>query len=566
VTCGSGAQWTAARGGSSLATPGTEVSEMKQLSGIDHMFLQMERGNQYMHVAGLGIYDPSSAPDGKVRFKDILKFFSARIERIPHFRRRLVTVPLSLDRPYWVEDASIDVEFHVRHIALPQPGDWRQLCIQVARLHSRPLDRSKPLWEVYVIEGLENVEGTPPGSFALYTKLHHSLMDGESGTEIARATHSLTPDATEEPETPAPVRVADRDPTAAEVYSRALVNSFARLPELTRFSLRTAGRLAVVGAGYAARRAASREQLKASLASLITGDLSSVLPKMPPATRFGGPVSAHRVFEAVGLPMADLKTIRRQIPDVTINDLFMAVVGGALNKYLVASNEAPAPILAGVPMTLRGNDKTQDGNRIGFTVMPVCSDTADPIERLLAIRAAGATAKRVTGAIGKDLTMNMLEVLPPPLSQALLRNLKVPKLGLIVSNVRGPEVPIYMAGARLVAYLPISIVIDGIGLNCTGFSYAGTLWICAVSCRDMLPDPALFAGCLRESFDDLKRGAAEYAAREADSAADSADHTSDSTPRAAKPARSRRVRKAAAATGKRKGNGSAGVAPNGGRT
>ena len=487
---------------------------MQQLSGIDNMFLQLERGRQYMHVAGLGIYDPSTAPDGKVRFKDILKFFSARIEQFPHFRRRLVTVPLALDRPYWVEDPAIDVEFHVRHIALPQPGDWRQLCIQVARLHSRPLDRSKPLWEVYVIEGLENVDGVPPGSFALYTKLHHALIDGESASEITQAIHSLTPDTLDdEVEEAVPVRVADRDPTSVEIYARAALNAVGRLPEFTRISLRTAGRLAVVGADAVRRSATSGGQLKANLASFVAGDLTSMLPKRPAVTRFGGAVSAHRVFEAVGLPMADLKTLRQQVPGVTINDLFMTVVGGALNRYLGEKGELPAAsIVAGVPMTLRGSDKTQDGNRVGFTVMPVHSEIADPLERLNAIASAGATAKRVTGAIGKDLTMNVLEVLPPPLSQALLQNIRLPKLGLIVSNVRGPEVPIYMAGARLVGHLPISIVVDGIGLNCTGFSYAGTLWICAVSCRDMLPDPAFFAECLRGSFDDLKQRAAEAAA------------------------------------------------------
>ena len=141
---------------------------MKQLSGADSMFLQFEHGNNFMHVASLAIYDPSTAPGGGVRFKDILRFFSARIEQFPQFRRRLVTVPLSLDRPYWIEDPTFDVEFHVRHIALPHPGDWRQLCIQVARLHSRPLDRSRPLWEAYVIEGLHNIPGVPKGSFALY--------------------------------------------------------------------------------------------------------------------------------------------------------------------------------------------------------------------------------------------------------------------------------------------------------------------------------------------------------------------------------------------------------------
>src|SRR4029453_411795 len=172
-----------------------ESASMRQLSGLDYAFLQLERGNNFMHVAGLGIYDPSTAPGGKVRFKDILRFFSARIERFPHFRLRLITVPSIFDGPLWVEDAELDVEFHVRHIALPQPGDWRQLCIQVARLHSGPLDRSKPLWEAYVIEGLHNVPGVPPGSFALYTKVHHALIDGESGTELLAALHDLEPGA-----------------------------------------------------------------------------------------------------------------------------------------------------------------------------------------------------------------------------------------------------------------------------------------------------------------------------------------------------------------------------------
>jgi WS/DGAT/MGAT family acyltransferase len=523
---------------------------MKQLSGIDHMFLQMERGNQFMHVAGLGIYDPSTAPGGKVRFKDVLKFFAARIGEFPQFRRRLVTVPLALDRPYWVEDAAFDVEFHVRHIALPQPGDWRQLCIQVARLHSRPLDRSKPLWEVYVIEGLDNVDGAPPGSFALYTKMHHSLIDGESGSEITRAIHSLAPDAAEELDTSPPVRTAELDPSTFEMYSRALANHLGRMPDLARFSLRTASRVAAAGATYVARTATNRAEIKSRLLSMITGDLSTVVPKLSPVTRFSANVSAHRVFEGVALSMAEMKAVRQQVPDVTINDLFMTVVGGALNRYLAAKKELPASsLIAAVPMTLRGADKSQEGNRVGFTVMPVCSEIADPIERLLAIRSAGATAKRVTGAIGKDLTMNMLDVLPPPLSEAVIRNIKLPRLGLLVSNVHGPDVPIYMAGASLVGYLLLSIVIDGIGLNCTGFSYAGKLWICAVSCREMLPDPRFFADCLRESFEDLKRGAAAHAERNAPAALEGRETTT--------PARRKRTRPAAAAR-RRKVNGTVG--------
>ena len=296
-----------------------------------------------------------------MRFKEILRFFSSRIGQFPQFRRRLVRVPLSLDRPYWVEDPEFDVEFHVRHIALPEPGDWRQLCIQVARLHSRPLDPSKPLWEVYVIEGLENVDGPPPGSFALYIKFHHALFDGEAATEVTRAVHSLTPDAPEDFDGPTPVRYAERDPSPFEVCSRALVHNAVGLPKFSAFALRTTAGLVRTGAKVAAQNPAA---VKAGIAALLKGDLSSLLPIKAPATRFSGPVSAHRVFEAVGLSMDDIRTIRQQLPGVTVNDVFMSVVGGALRKYLASKNELPATsMLAAVPMSLRGTDKTRKATR-----------------------------------------------------------------------------------------------------------------------------------------------------------------------------------------------------------
>jgi WS/DGAT/MGAT family acyltransferase len=265
-----------------------ESARMRQLSGLDYAFLQLERGNNFMHVAGLGIYDPSTAPGGKVRFKDILRFFSARIERFPHFRRRLITVPWMLDRPWWVEDAELDVEFHVRHIALPRPGDWRQLCIQVARLHSRPLDRSKPLWEAYVIEGLHNVPGVPPGSFALYTKVHHALIDGEAGSELTRAIHSLSPDDVEtEDAAGVTVRIADREPLAIEIYARAIANNLQKLPELTRFSVDAATLAAGLGAGLVRRMAGDRARLRDKLTALVSGDLTAALHgcRPPPASR-----------------------------------------------------------------------------------------------------------------------------------------------------------------------------------------------------------------------------------------------------------------------------------------
>jgi WS/DGAT/MGAT family acyltransferase len=226
--------------------------------------------------------------------------------------------------------------------------------------------------------------------------------------------------------------------------------------------------------------------------SLLGGDLSTLLPRMPPATRFSGKVSAHRVFTTAELPMADFKQIRRTVPEATINDQFLCVVGGALRKYLDAKKELPdSTLLAMVPVTLRGSDKGGEGNQVGGTVMPVHTEMADPMERLRAICRDARSAKALNDAIGKEVMRDLLQYLPSVIANPVLRNVKLPGLSLIVSNVRGPDVPLYMAGARLMKYEPVSIAVDGMGLNITGFSYDGTLRICAISCREMLPDPGL---------------------------------------------------------------------------
>ena len=472
---------------------------MKQLSGMDNVFLRLERGNQYMHVAGLGIYDPSSAPGGFVRFKDILRFFESRLDTAPVFRRRLVTVPLDLDRPYWVEDDHVDVEFHVRHVALPHPGDWRQLCIQVARIHSRPLDRSKPLWEAYVIEGLDNIPGIPKGSFAFYTKFHHAAIDGEGGTEVLKAIHSFSPED-EDAAGARRARFRDREPLALELYGRALLHGAQRVPKAARFSLQTARRLAGLGAGYAGQLAQLLQE--AGVPSVAT--LRSKL-RRPPATRFSGKVSAHRVVELVELPLADIKRVREKTGGATVNDIFLATVGGALHKYLDAKGELPERTMtAQVPMTLRGGEKGGDiGNQIGVAVMPIHSEVADPLERLTLIGEGAEKAKALVSAVGKDLTQHLYDLLPAAASELFTTQVMLPTMNVIVSNVRGPDLPIYLAGARMVAFAPVSIALNGLGLNVTGFSYAGTMWVCAVSCREMMPDPGFFADCLRGAFAEL---------------------------------------------------------------
>ena len=225
---------------------------MQQLSGLDSSFLYLETGSTPMHIGSLSIYDQSTAPGGRVTFKEILSFFSERLHKARAFRQRLVRVPLSLDHPYWIEDPDFDLEFHVRHIALPAPGDWRQLCIQAARLHARPLDRNKPLWEAYVIEGLDNVEGVPKGSFALVTKIHHAAIDGVSGAEISAAIHDLSAEADVEP--PARAWQPERFPTGLELLSKSAVRSVRTPVKFARLLYRSTPSLAKVIGGITTRQ------------------------------------------------------------------------------------------------------------------------------------------------------------------------------------------------------------------------------------------------------------------------------------------------------------------------
>ena len=487
---------------------------MKHLSGLDNLFLAVEHGNQLMQVAALGIYDPSTAPGGELRFKSILNFFESRMKQTRVFRRRLIAVPWGLDRPYWIDDTDVDVEYHVRHIALPQPGDWRQLMIQVARLHSRSLDKSKPLWEAYIIEGLDHVPGIVPGSFALYIKFHHAAVDGEGGVEIIRAVHSLSPTVDPEADEGAsPIAIiADRDPTIAELCARAVghracqVLDGARLVvDLGKRALGAGVDLVTSGKVLAAGRkiVASRLGL-AEMAAEMTGSHGEAL-HLRPHTRFDGRISAHRVVDVAGLSLADCSSIRQHVDGVTINDIFMATASGALRKYLELKGELPAASLnAMMPISTRGAYKGGDAsNQVAMTALPLRTDIADPLERLRAVRRATRLGKSVSAALGRDLPARLLEVLPAFLVEQVMRSALVPLVNVTVSNVHGPDEALYMAGAKLQMFTPVSIVIDGVGLNLTGLSYNGTLWVCFVSCRKMLPDPAVFVQCLNQSFDEL---------------------------------------------------------------
>ena len=470
---------------------------MKQLSGTDNLFLAQETGNQRAHVAGLGIYDPSTAPGGKVRFKDVIEFFTSRLDKSAVFRRRLVRVPFDLDRPYWIDEKNIDVEYHVRHMALPRPGDWRQLMIQVARIHARPLDLSKPAWEAYIIEGVDNVPNLAPGSFALYIKFHHSAIDGQAGAALVGSLHSLTPEI-ETVSRKLLTKVVDREPTTLELLARMVGSRVDQAVNATKLL----GALAPFAFQLGQKQIET--MVRGSLGVRVGEDgreAAGVSKKAPP-TRFNGPLSPHRVVDAMPLPFGDIQKIREAVPGSTINDVFVSVCGGTLGKYLQAKGELPEISLnALVPMSIHGEAKSGDaGNQIGMAFVPVFSNIADARERLRKVSRGTTKGKNAVNSVGKDLPARIFQTLPSKAVDFAVRHVLLPQFNFTVSNVRGPSLSLYMAGARLHGFMPVSMLLDGMGLNVTGFSYNGTLWVCAVSDRMMMPDPEFFMNCFRESF------------------------------------------------------------------
>ncbi|NNC55717.1 MAG: wax ester/triacylglycerol synthase family O-acyltransferase, partial [Pseudomonadales bacterium] len=334
---------------------------MHQLTGMDASFLYMETPTQPMHISGLSIYDQSTAPGGAVRFKEIVANITERVKPLPAMTRRLQQVPFSLDHPYWISDGNFDPEFHIRHIALPQPGDWRQLCILVSRLHARQLDRARPLWEIYIIEGLDYVEGVPPGSFAMFSKTHHAAIDGASGVEMMSAIHDRTP-GYQPVSDPVPVP-ADPQPTRMGLLLRAQMNNLKK-----PFHFVGVARNTVPGFASALNRLRKRELQRV---------------KDVPRTRFNGQVSAHRVFEATHFPLIDIKAIKDSVPGATVNDAALAVVGGALRLYLDHHGELSQHSLAAMaPINVRSGADASGGNMVSSMTVKVRSDIEGPLQRL----------------------------------------------------------------------------------------------------------------------------------------------------------------------------------------
>ncbi|WP_417594383.1 WS/DGAT/MGAT family O-acyltransferase [Parasphingorhabdus sp.] len=486
----------------------TEQSNISQLSAQDAQFLYIQSATNLTHVMAVYIFDPSTAPGGKVRFKDIIEHMRKRMDVSPMFKRKLYRLPMDIDHPYWVKDEHFDLEAHISHGRLPAPGDWRQFCIHVARHHSKPLDMTRPLWDMYVLEGLDNIPGYAKGSYAILTRIHHSTIDGVSGAHFFAAVSDKDPHGTPAIPLPEGDSPANDLPTTSEILSRAINNTVTSPVKLAQALLKFA------------------PALVSSAQKSITGGDDKTATGVP-QTRFNGPVTPHKMFDAITFDLDELKKMRLKVSDATINDVVLAICSGALRHYLTKHKELPKDSLVAVaPVNARSRsgDEANPGNNISAMTIKIWSNIADPVERLEAIRDTTRETKAaksgLSARIMTDLTQHIPGVTMASVARILTDERFAPKMSnLMVSNVPGPQIQLYMNGAKLTHQYGLAPLAHGMGLFIATPSYNGTISFNIISDRKMMPDIEFFRECLQRAFKELRDAKPKAGARQTKKAA-----------------------------------------------
>jgi len=468
---------------------------MHQLTGLDGAFLAMETSAVFGHVGSVCIVDPSTSAV-PLNLAQLTEMVGSRLPLVPPFRRRLAEVPFGLDQPYWIEDPDFDLEYHVREIALPAPGTDAMLAEQAARLHARPLDRARPLWEMYLISGLSG------GRMAVYTKVHHAAIDGVSGADIMGTLLDTTPEP-REIEAP-PKRVVDRMPSSIELLTRSALSLTFQPVRAARVSLE------LLRAAPALVRSPGRPHLPVIDDLLDRARSRTATLERPhlraPRTPFNRPITPHRRFAFFDVPLADVKAIKNAA-GVTVNDVVMALCAGALRRWLLERDALPeAPLVAGIPVSVRTEaEKGTGGNRVSAMLAALPTNQEDPLLRLQAVTEATKVAKEQHGALPADLLSDVTAFAMPALAgqaarlSARLRLVeRISPFNLIVSNVPGPNIPLYYAGAQMLSYYPLSAIADGQGLNITVISYRDQMNFGLIACRELVPDLDVMAGYLQD--------------------------------------------------------------------
>ena len=483
---------------------------MKQLSGLDTMFLNLETNAVPMHVGGVAILDPSSAPEG-FGFAHLKKHIERRLHLLPMFRRRLLASPLALDQPYWIEDPDFDLENHVRHRALPSPGTAQQLSEFVCDVVSTRLDRSMPLWRVYYVEGLEG------GKVAVITKIHHACIDGVSGAEMMGTLldFSVEGRAIAPPEHP---WTPDTVPSQKELLATSLRN-FSQSPgEALRLLKESAGVAIHLARGMlSAKFEAFRDPKGPPEEPAYDRENGMKSGVTAPRMLFNTTITARRSYACRSLSLADVKFVKNAF-GCSVNDVVLCISAEALRNYLNSKDALPSKsLVAAIPVSVRTEEeKGTAGNKVTMARTTLGTHIADPVERLRAIGARMGKVKQNLKAVPARLIMDWANVPAPGLvAQAArlyenfsIQNLHAPPYNLVISNVPGPPQPLFFAGARVLANYPVSIPYHGLAFNITVMSYQNNLDIGLTGHRGTVPDPEVIMDGMVAALNKLKAAAA----------------------------------------------------------
>lgn len=463
------------------------MGPVERLSGLDATFLYAETPRNHLHMTGVLVLDPATKPGG-YSFAAMKEFIAGRVHLSPAFTRKVMPVPFGVAHPVWVDDPDFDLEAHLHRIAVPSPGDTRQLAQLAGEIASWPLDRRRPLWDMWFIEGLAG------GRIAMVARMHHATIDGVSGANLMMHLFDLEP----EPATPAaaPAAPPERTPSDLELLVEGLVSRTTRPLLLGRAVAETAR----AGAEFLRRR-------------LLLDAGSMATPFTAPATPFNAPITAHRTVAFTSVALADVRAVKDAY-GTTVNDVILAVCAGAVRHWLADHGALPRrPLVAGVPVSTRGEDETATfgANLISLMFVSLATEVDDPVERLLAIRAATRDAKEEFRAVGADVLRNWTELSGPRVlgmalrlySRMELADRHPPAMNFLVSNVPGPPIPLYFGGCRLDALYPLGPVFDGMGLNITVLSFLESIGFGLIACRELIPDLWDLAGAVELSLNEL---------------------------------------------------------------
>ena len=474
------------------------MSDMSHLSVVDGAFLHLESPEMPMHVGSLTLLEPPAGEPGGW-YEAVKAHVASRMHLAPVFTRKLALMPFDLANPVWIHDGDIDLDYHMRYLVLPKPGSMAQLEALAARLHSSLLDRSRPLWEFYVIEGLAD------GRIGFYSKVHHSAVDGQAAVAMANSVYDLSAEP-RRVRPPRAVRSNRYQLGVAELLSAALANQLRQVVQLAKLlpplasAAYTAAKAALV-----ARRAAASQALSDGASAGASRKGSSL--KLAPATPFNESITNQRAFAALALPLAEVKAIGKA-HGASINDMVLWLCSTALREYLREANLLPAKsLVAGVPISLRSEGDTSANNQVSGTVIDLATHEADPLKRLAMIMAGTRAMKAQMGSFGRLIPTDFPSIGSPWLLSGLASLYGRSRLAsrmrvanVTISNVPGPQVPLYLAGARIVGIYPLSIVVHGVALNITVQSYMGQLCFGLIACRRAVPDVAELANQMQRAL------------------------------------------------------------------